>query len=74
MFPLSTGLAVVAGLGLGVLGVLWLLYERRDHREAAGRRPSAYHCVRCDAVYGAEGGEGSPRCPRCGHVNPALRF
>jgi hypothetical protein len=74
MFPLSTGIAVVAGLGLGVLAVLWLVYERRDLRQASGRRPSAHHCVRCDAVYGAPGTAGSTPCPRCGHPNPALRF
>lgn len=74
MFPLSTGMAVLAGLSLGVLGVLWLLYERRDFRLASGRRPSAHHCVRCDAVYGAERASGPCACPRCGHPNPALRF
>jgi hypothetical protein len=74
MFSFSTGVAVIAGLGLGVLGFLWLFYERRDLRLAAGRRPSAHHCVRCDTVYGADRTEASTPCPRCGHLNPALRF
>ena len=74
MFPLSTGIAVVAGLGLGVIGVLWAFYERRDRGEGAAARSAASHCVRCDAVYGAPRTEGSAPCPRCGHANPALRF
>jgi len=74
MFPLSTGMAVLAGLGLGVLGVLWAFYERRERRGGAAARPSAHHCVRCDAVYGAPRAGGSTPCPRCGHPNPALRF
>jgi len=74
MFPLSTGMAVLAGLSLGVLGMLWVFYERRERRGGSALRPAAHHCVRCDAVYGAPRAGGSTRCPRCGHPNPALRF
>ena len=45
MLPLSTGMAVLAGLGLGVLGVLWAFYERRERQGGAAARPSAHHCL-----------------------------
>lgn len=67
-------MAVLAGLSLGVLGMLWAFYERRERRGGTAARPSAHHCVRCDAVYGAPRAGADTPCPRCGHLNRALRF
>lgn len=75
MFSLTTG-AVLFSVFVGLFFlVLWLYYDRRDHRMFEGeRRKAAFHCIRCDCLYSAKAGAETCPCPRCGHVNAKLRF
>ena len=75
MFEFSTAVVVYCALvGVGFV-TLWLWYDRRNHRRfEAGRRRSAFHCIRCDALYSAPAGVNPASCPKCGHENPRLRF
>ncbi len=74
--PSFTPLVVVYGfVVLGLFGVLWFLYERRDRAlYDAGRRKITFHCIRCDHVYTAVKGTETAPCPKCGHVNTRLKF
>jgi len=68
----SVLLCVFAGL---FFLVLWMYYDRRDHRMFEGeRRRSTFHCVRCDHLYSARKGTDQAECPACGHRNPRLHF
>lgn len=75
MFEFSTGVVLYCSfIGLFFL-VLWLAYDRRDHRRFEGeRRKHTFHCLRCDHLYALTGGLEQARCPRCGHENGRLRF
>ncbi|OIR07398.1 hypothetical protein GALL_103560 [mine drainage metagenome] len=76
MFSLTTG-AVLFCVFVGLFFlVLWLYYDRRDHRMFEGeRRKTAFHCIRCDTLYSAKAGVGETcPCPKCGHMNARLRF
>jgi hypothetical protein len=54
---------------------LWIYYDRRDWRRfERERRKTAFHCIRCDALYAAPAGTELGRCPRCGHDNARLKF
>ncbi len=74
--PSFTPLVVVYGLVvLGLFGVLWFLYDRRDRvLYDAGRRKITFHCIRCDHVYTQVKGTETAPCPKCGHVNTRLKF
>lgn len=62
-------------LVLGVFGVLWFFYERRDRAlYDAGRRKITFHCVRCDHLYTQPAGTETAPCSKCGHVNTRLKF
>lgn len=62
-------------LVLGVIGVLWFYYDRRDRTFYDGqRRRITFHCIRCDHLYQEKIGVETAACPRCGHVNPRLKF
>lgn len=55
--------------------VLWLWYDRRDHRRfELERRKATFHCIRCDALYTAPSEAQLCLCPKCGHENVRLRF
>ena len=75
MFDFTTAVVVYCVLvGAGFLS-LWLWYDRRDHRRfEAERRKTAFHCIRCDALYTAPAGAPLSPCPKCGHENARLRF
>ncbi|MBI5382340.1 MAG: hydrogenase nickel incorporation protein HypA [Opitutae bacterium] len=75
MFDLTTGAVFYCTLvGLFFLG-LWLYYDRRDHRRfELERRKTAFHCIRCDALYAAAHAAELCNCPRCGHENTRLKF
>lgn len=55
---------------------LWIYHDRRSHgRTGKTRGQTAFHCIRCDAIYASPGSQvGSCNCPRCGHSNVRLRF
>lgn len=62
-------------LVLGVFGVLWFFYERRDRAlYDAGRRKITFHCIRCDHLYTRPAGIETAPCPKCSHVNTRLKF
>jgi uncharacterized iron-regulated membrane protein len=75
MFDFTTAVVVYCALvGAAFLG-LWLWYDRRDHRRfEAERRKTAFHCIRCDALYAAPAGTELSPCPKCGHENARLKF
>jgi ribosomal protein L37AE/L43A len=62
-------------LVLGVFGVLWIYYDRRDRAlYDAQRRKITFHCIRCDHLYTEKAGTDTAPCPKCGHVNTRLKF
>jgi uncharacterized paraquat-inducible protein A len=75
MFELTTGAVLYCViLAVGFL-MLWLYYDRRDHRRfERERRKVTFHCIRCDHLYTARPGAEVCKCPRCGHENTRLRF
>ncbi len=75
MFDLTTGAVLYCVLlAVGFL-VLWLYYDRRDHRRfERERRKTTFHCIRCDQLYTAPVGTELSPCPRCAHENTRLRF
>jgi hypothetical protein len=75
MFDLTTAVVIYCVLVAAVFVVMWLWYDRRDHRRfELERRKTTFHCIRCDALYTAPTGVELCRCPRCGHENARLRF
>ena len=75
MFDLTTGTVLYCVfLAVGFL-VLWLCYDRRDHRRfERERRKTTFHCIRCDALYSAPSGTELAKCPKCAHENARLKF
>ncbi|MEO5957950.1 MAG: hydrogenase nickel incorporation protein HypA [Opitutaceae bacterium] len=72
-FPIAAVVYCVL-VGLAFL-ILWLWYDRRDHRRFEGeRRKTTFHCIRCDALYTAPSGTELSKCPKCGHENGRLKF
>lgn len=75
MFDLSVAavfFCVVVGL---FFLVLWLCYDRRDHRIFEGeRRKSAFHCIRCNHLWAEKVGTGECVCPKCGNPSARLKF
>lgn len=55
---------------------LWIYHDRRTHgRGGKARGKTAFHCIRCDAVYALPGVRVEVgRCPKCGRENMRLRF
>lgn len=55
---------------------LWIYHDRRSYwRAGKTRGQTAFHCIRCDAIYALPGSHvDSGGCPRCGHSNVRLRF
>jgi len=77
MAPPDTTLPVIIYglLGVGLFGVLWFFYDRRDrHLYDATRRKVTFHCIRCDHLYTEKMGAESASCPQCGHTNTRLKF
>jgi hypothetical protein len=75
MFDLTTAVVLYCVLVAVAFVVLWLWYDRRDHRNfEAERRKATFHCIRCDALYTAPAGTELCRCPKCGHENARLKF
>ncbi|MBA3850236.1 MAG: hydrogenase nickel incorporation protein HypA [Opitutus sp.] len=74
--PSFTPEVLVYGLlVLGVFGVLWIFYDRRDRAfYDAGRRKISFHCIRCDHLYTQPTGTETAACPKCGHENVRLKF
>jgi hypothetical protein len=62
-------------LVIGVFGVMWIYYDRRDRTlYDAQRRKITFHCIRCDHLYTEKAGIETSPCPKCGHVNVRLKF
>lgn len=60
---------------IGLFGILWVYYDRRDRRMYdAQRRKITFHCIRCDALYTEPAGTETADCPKCGHNNVRLKF
>lgn len=75
MFDLITAAVIYCVAVGGLFLVLWLWYDRRDHRRfELERRKITFHCIRCDALYSAPPGEEMCPCPKCGHANVRLKF
>ncbi|MDQ5977555.1 MAG: hypothetical protein QG602_527 [Verrucomicrobiota bacterium] len=76
MPPSYTIDVVVYGfLVLGVVGFLWIYYDRRDRAfYDAERRKITFHCIRCDHLYTEKQGTDTAVCPKCGHENVRLKF
>lgn len=72
---LMTATVVYCFLVAGLFIILWMYYDRRDHRlfEAA-RRKGTFVCVRCSHIYSAPGRPDLCKCPKCGHENTRLKF
>jgi hypothetical protein len=75
MFEPTTA-AVIYSLLVAVVFIgVWFYYDRRDHASfQAGRRKTAFHCIRCDRLYAAPAGTETCACPACGHENARLKF
>jgi hypothetical protein len=75
MFEPTTA-AVIYSLLVAVVFIgAWFYYDRRDHASfQAGRRKTAFHCIRCDRLYAAPAGTEMCICPACGHENARLKF
>jgi len=75
MIDLTTG-AVIFCVATGLFFlVLWLCYDRRDHRLfERERRKTAFHCIRCDHIWAEKSGVEECKCPKCGHTNVRLRY
>jgi Zn finger protein HypA/HybF involved in hydrogenase expression len=55
--------------------VLWLYYDRRDHKLFEGeRRKTTFHCIRCDHIWAERAGTEECLCPKCGQKNARLKF
>lgn len=66
---------VYVGVGLLLIFLLWLYYDRRDrHRYESMRSPTTFVCVKCNRIYALPGSRKKSRCPGCGHENIPLRF
>ena len=62
-------------VGLLLIFLLWLYYDRRDrNRYEALRSPTVFVCVKCNQIYSIPGEQKKATCPRCSHVNIPLRF
>jgi len=62
-------------LVIGLIGALWMYYDRRDRSfYDAERRKITFHCIRCDHLYMQKAGVQTAACPKCGHVNTRLKF
>jgi hypothetical protein len=62
-------------LTVGLIGVLWFYYDRRDRAlYDVQRRKISFHCIRCDHLYTELAGTETAKCPKCGHVNTRLKF
>jgi hypothetical protein len=76
MLPSFTFPVIFYGLlVIGVIGFLWVYYDRRDRTfYDAQRRKITFHCIRCDHLYLEKVGAETAACPKCGHVNTRLKF
>jgi len=76
MFPSLTYPVIFYGLlVIGLIGFLWVYYDRRDRSfYDAQRRKITFHCIRCDHLYLEKVGAQTAPCPKCGHVNTRLKF
>jgi len=76
MPPSLTLHVIVYGLlVIGLIGALWMYYDRRDRSfYDAERRKVTFHCIRCDHLYMEKAGVQTAACPKCGHVNSRLKF
>ncbi len=76
MPPSYTFDVIVYGLlVLGVIGFLWVYYDRRDRAfYDVERRKITFHCIRCDHLYTEKQGIETSACPKCGHQNVRLKF
>ena len=76
MFPSFSLPVIFYGLlVIGVIGFLWVYYDRRDRTfYDAQRRKITFHCIRCDHLYLEKVGAETAPCPKCGHVNTRLKF
>ena len=53
MFDLTTAVVIYCVLVAAVFVVMWLWYDRRDHRRfELERRKTTFHCIRCDKPFG----------------------
>ncbi len=69
------GILIYGILTVGVFGVLWVCYDRRDHASyEVGRRKITFHCIRCDHLYTDKPGTETATCPKCSHTNNRLKF
>lgn len=60
---------------LGVIGFLWVYYDRRDRAfYETQRRKISFHCIRCDQLYTEKPDTEMANCPHCGHRNVRLKF
>ena len=67
--------AIYGLLVFGVIGFLWVYYDRRDRAfYDRPRRKITFHCIRCDRLYTEPAGTETAPCPRCGHTNVRLKF
>jgi hypothetical protein len=76
MLPSFTFDVILYGLlVLGVIGFLWVYYDRRDRDfYDTARRKITFHCIRCDHLYMEKRGTETAACPKCGQVNTRLKF
>jgi ABC-type xylose transport system permease subunit len=75
VLDLTTAAVLYCAIVAVVFVVVWLWYDRRDHRRFdLERRKTTFHCIRCDALYSASSGTPLGKCPKCGHENARLRF
>ncbi len=76
MPPSYTIDVIVYGLLVfGVIGFLWVYYDRRDRAfYDLERRKITFHCIRCDHLYTEKQGIETSACPKCGHQNVRLKF
>jgi len=76
MLPSLTLPVILYGLlVIGLIGALWMYYDRRDRSfYDAERRKVTFHCIRCDHLYMEKVGVPTAACPKCGHVNTRLKF